>query len=150
MSTTETIDPRIEERAAALSAAQREQERERFRVVAEAEIAAETAEAERQREFAEFTAALPERLSTAAIEKAQRQMEKAIDAYVATCRQRGAVLSEAYDFISRNGGGHVTPGSGTVLVGETTYLQHNVQRGIYDAAAAALREHYPRTEVRLT
>ena len=147
MSTTETIDPRIEERAQQRASALEEQRLAQLRAEAAAEIAAEEAEAERQAEIAAFTAALPERLTTAEIEKAEQAMTKAIERYVAAVHQRDLAFSEAGYFVQGHACGTATPDALTVA--GTTYRGVDPQQAIALAARSALGQHYPRTWVAL-
>lgn len=140
MSTTETIDPRIEERARALATAQEEQRLERLRQEAAAEIAAADAEAERQREIAQFTAELPERLMLAGVEKAEKAMIAAVERYVAAVHQRDLAFSEAGYFVAEHDCGQVT--ADALTVAGTAYRTVDPQRGI---TAAAMGRFYPRT-----
>jgi multidrug efflux pump subunit AcrA (membrane-fusion protein) len=146
MSTT-TIDPRIEERTQKLAAALEEQRLAQLRAEAAAAVAEEDAEAERQREIAQFTAALPEKLSTAAIEKAEQKMVAAIESYVAAVHQRDLAFSEAGYFVAQHDCGRVKPDS-LEAVGQR-YRGVDVQQGVYNAFAAAMRQYYPRAMFRL-
>jgi hypothetical protein len=143
MSTTETVDPRIEERAQQRATALEQQRLEQLRAEAAAEIAQEEAEAERQREITQFTTELPEWLNSAAIEKAEQKMIAAIEAYVAAVRQREVAIGEAGAFVSQYECGRATA-DGIEMAGQT-YRVVDPQQGIASAARLAMAQHYPRT-----
>src|SRR3954464_13356744 len=126
--TTDTSDPRIEERTRELAVAHEQQELARLRREAATAIAGEDAEATRMRHLEQLVAEFPDRLKGAGTEKAEKHMIAAIDAYIAASRQRSDVLSEAYDLLSRAAaqsplpeGMGFLPGSGTVAVGGQSY-----------------------------
>src|SRR5215211_4624692 len=145
MSTTETVDPRIEERAQQRVTALEAQRLDQLRAEAAAEIAMEEAEVERQHEIAAFTAALPETLTTVAIEKAEQKMVDAIAAYVAAVYQRDLAFSEAGSFVTRYDCGRGTP-DGLTVAG-VSYRAIDPQPAIAQAARSAIGAHYPRTWV---
>ena len=147
MSTTATIDPRIEERAAAKAEALEAERLAQLRAEAEREIEEEEAEVEREREIAQFIADLPGRFTGAEIEKVEQAMVKAIERYVAAVHQRDLAFSEAGSFVRDYDFGSATPVALTVA--GQTYRGVDVQRGVSDAFAAAMAHYYPRTLFRL-
>ena len=147
--TTTDIAPRIEDRARALREAQEEQEQERLRAVAAAEIATEAAEAEHRQRLEQFAATMPGRIDATSVDKAEQAMARALTAYVAACRQRTDVIVEAYEFVATEGGCYVNPGTTTVTISGQSYRPPDPQRGIYDALLAAVGAHFPRTVIRV-
>ena len=151
----QAMEARLEERERELAAAEEAERRARLRAAAEAQVAAEQAEEERRAQLEQLAAELPGRVKAVDVDKAERKMAEAIEAYVAACKERGTIISEAWDVITRARSAGPVPGmsaeasSGAVTVAGETFRQPTPQRGIYDAAAAALREHYPRFEIRL-
>ena len=74
-------------------------------------------------------------------------MIAAIEAYMAAVHARDLAFSEAGYFVAQHECGRGTPDALTVA--GTSYRGVDVQRGVYDAFAAAMRQHYPRDTFRL-
>ncbi len=116
--------------------------------------AAAKAEQDRQQQIAAFRTELPKRLDQGALEKARQKMAAAVEAWVAACagydQERSAALSEARELAPLPPGlRENAPRWGDLSDGATVYRPAPCQRSIAEAAQAAVRRHYPRSEIRL-
>ncbi len=119
-------------------------------------LAAARAEEDRQQRIRAAVASLPSPDAVARIDKTRAAMGRAIDAYVAACRDHDRALSEAWTELAL---GQLDPlpagvvvndgGQGRVTVGGTTHRQTDPQHGVRAAATEAIHRHYPRATIRL-
>ncbi len=119
-------------------------------------LAAARAEEDRQQRIRAAEASLPSPDAHARIDKERAVMGRAIDAYVAACRDHDAALSGAWSALALGqldplptGVVAATDGRGIVEVDGATHRRTDPQHGIRAAATEALGRHYPRTAVKL-
>jgi hypothetical protein len=147
--TTTTIDHEVKRRIADIQRRDRERVEAEVRAEAEAQIASETAAAERQTRIAELRERIPVELDQVPLEAARTDLRAALTVYMAACRAHDQRFSDLWTEITNLAGSGPVPSDlgaaySRISIGGKDYPKSRAQSMLATAALAAFREQYPR------